>query len=287
MILALIIMRSTLSGSGNHASLGAGVAPKPTATTTTVSAALAPAQVLDSLNDPFAQVVVAPRGAQSVQAVPSPVAALTVQTTVAPSTTTIRGTTTTTTTTTRPAAAASAAATTTETTTLAGVALSAPPTVPTKTVAGTAGPVAVPGAMLTLCERTAALTCYPTPAATSVSLTALATIAEGAVTPPTIVTGECSNGQGVALVVSSGSSATTITGAATVTSGGTPTVIPLGTAPTPPNQTVVLSACVPPGVGTPGVTGAPAPGQLGNIVGSLLQLVSGLLGPAASGTPAR
>ena len=285
----IMLLKTTSSGSGDQVTLGAAVQPQPTrTTTTTVAVPPAPTQVLDSLLDPFAQVVVAPAASQSVLAVPSPVAAGTAQTTVAQSTTT---TTRATTTTARPANRASAPATTTATTAPASATQSPPPTFPANTVAGTAGPVAVPGTALALCVHTAtstsALTCTDTPAATAVSLTALATIAPGAVTPPTITTGVCSNGQGVALVVASGSSETTITGAATMIVGGSPIVIPINLAPTPPSQTALISACVPPGVGTPAVPGPPAPSQLGTLVGGFFQLLVGLLSAVPTGaTPA-
>ena len=294
LLVAFIMLRTTFSDSGDQISLGAGMQPRPTATTTTtVAVPPASGQVPDSLIDPFAQVVVAPVGSQSVLAVASPAAVRTPQTTMAPSTTTTRvtrsttPTTTTPTTTTQTASAASVPATTTP----AGAALSAPPTVPANTIAGTAGPVAVPGTALTLCvltsSSTSGSTCSQTPAATNVTLTAFATIAPGAVAPPTIAAGVCSNGQGVALVVTSGSSDTTITGAATVTVGGTPTVVPLSLPPTPPNQTVLISACVAPGFGALPVPGSAAPSQLGSLVGGLFQIVLGLLSVVPSGgTPA-
>ncbi|MDQ3898451.1 MAG: hypothetical protein M3326_14610, partial [Actinomycetota bacterium] len=188
-------------------------------------------------------------------------------------------------------ASAPAPATATTTAEAAPVAPAPPPTVPADTVTGTAGPVPVPGAALNLCVRTAVLTCSGTAAATTVSLTAFATTTPGAATPPAIVTGVCSNGQGVALVITSGSAATTITGAATLTVNGTATVIPVSVPPTAPDQTVLISACVAPGIGLPGSvtggTGQPASAPIGTLVGGLFQLVLGLLGaPSTSGTPA-
>lgn len=169
------------------------------------------------------------------------------------------------------------------------------------TVSATAGPVAIPGVPVNVCVDDGTLTCTPTPASTSVSLTASATVDPAAVTPPTVVPGACSNGQGVALVVTTGSAGTLITGAVTVTVNGTPTIVPIGLPASPPNQTVIISACVAPGVGVPGVPalpgmpavpgvptlpGVPLPG-VGDLLTGLLSSVLGLLGgaPTLPGLP--
>lgn len=181
----------------------------------------------------------------------------------------------------------------------AGVlALGAPAGAAPTTVSATVGPVAIPGVPVNVCVDNGALTCTPTPVSTSVSLTASATVDPAAVTPPTVVPGACSNGQGVALVVTTGSAGTLISGAVTVTVNGTPTIVPIGLPASPPNQTVIISACVAPGVGVPSVPAVPAvpgvptlPGLplpgVGGLLTGLLTTVLGLLGgaPTLPGLP--
>lgn len=138
------------------------------------------------------------------------------------------------------------------------IVLAAPALAHPITVSASVGPVTVPGVPVSVCVDYGTLTCTPTPPVTSVALTASATVDPGAITAPTVTPGMCSNGQGVALVVTSGSAGTVLSGSVTVTVDGTPTVIPIGTPPTPPNQTVIVSACVSPGVGVPALPSLPA-----------------------------
>ena len=155
-----------------------------------------------------------------------------------------------------------------------------PPPVPT--VSATAGPVPVAGPLL-VCVNSGVLTCTATPAASSVSISASATVAQGAVSAPTLAAGACSNNQGVALIVNGGSAGTGVTSQATVTVNGTPTDIPISVPPIGPGGTTIISACGGSGLGV-----APAPGSnlpvLGGLVGSLLQPLQGLLG-GSPGTP--
>lgn len=125
------------------------------------------------------------------------------------------------------------------------------------TVTASVGPVSVPGVPLSVCVDDGSPTCVPTPPATTVALTVSVTVNPDAVTLPTVTPGLCSNGQGVALVVTSGSAGGVISGSVTVTVGGTPTVIPIGLTSVPANQTVIVSACVSPGVGLPALPGLP------------------------------
>lgn len=135
---------------------------------------------------------------------------------------------------------------------MAGPAVAAP-----LMVSATVGPVVVPGVPVNICVNDGTLTCTPTLPATSFALTVSATINPDALTAPTVTPGACSNGQGVALVVTTGSAGTIISGSVTVTVSGTPTVIPLMLPAAPANQTVIISACVAPGVGVPGLPGLP------------------------------
>ena len=199
-------------------------------------------------------------------------------------------------------------------TVVSALALAGPAQAQPTTVTATVGPVTVPGVPLSVCIQNGATTCTPTPAATTVGLTVSATINAGALTPPTVVPGTCSNGQGVALVVSTGSGGSTISGSVTITVNGNPTVIPISLPPTGPNQTVIVSACVAPGIGVqavpgapgipgvpgvpsvpglPGVPGVPSvpgvPGVpgVGGLINGLLNTILGLLGglPPVPGTP--
>lgn len=132
---------------------------------------------------------------------------------------------------------------------MAGSALAAP-----TTVSATVGPVAVPNAAVSVCVNA---DCTSTPVATTVALTVSVAVNPDAAVLPTVTPGTCSNGQGVALVVTTGSIGTIISGSVVVTVNGTPTVISIPQTPAPANQTVIVSACVSPGVGVPAVPGLP------------------------------
>jgi hypothetical protein len=183
---------------------------------------------------------------------------------------------------------------------LIGVLAAAGPAVaqPT-TVTATVGPVAIPAVPVSVCVDNGTNKCVQTPPATTVGLTVSTTVDPGAVTPPTILPGACSNGQGVALVVNTGSAGTVISGSVTVTVNGSPAVIPIGLPATPPNQTVIVSACVTPGVGvpatptlpglptSPGLPNPPGTPDAGGLIAGLVNTILGLLGggPSLPGIP--
>lgn len=122
------------------------------------------------------------------------------------------------------------------------------------TVSATVGPVGVPNVAVSVCVNA---NCTSTPVATTVALTVSVTVNPDAVVLPTVTAGTCSNGQGVALVVTTGSIGTIISGSVSVTVNGTPTVIPVPQTPAPANQTVIVGACVSPGIGVPAVPAVP------------------------------
>ena len=189
--------------------------------------------------------------------------------------------------------------------TVAAVVAMASPATAATTVSATVGPVAVPGVPVNVCVDNGTTTCTPTPAATTVSLAVSATVNPDAITPPTVIPGTCSNGQGVALVVTTGSAGSIISGSVTLAVNGNPTIIPIAVPSTGPNQTVIISACVAPGVGVPtvpgvpgvpalpGVPGVPAlpgvpgipavPGLISGVLNALLGLLGGV--PAAPALP--
>ena len=130
-------------------------------------------------------------------------------------------------------------------------ALSGPAAAAPTTVSATVGPVAVPAVPVKVCVQSGSSTCTSTPAATTVSLSASATVDPGALTLPTVTPAACPGGQGVALVVNSGSAGTLVRAAVTLTVNGSPLVVPVEVPAIGPNQTVTISACVSPGVALP------------------------------------
>lgn len=119
-------------------------------------------------------------------------------------------------------------------------------------VSATVGPVVVPEVPVTVCvDNNGSTTCQSTPSATTVSLAVSASVNSGAVTLPTVTPGTCPLGsQGIALVVTSGSVGTVVSGSVILTVNGTSTTIPVSVPAVGPNQTVTVSACASPGVGT-------------------------------------
>src|SRR5262249_23486706 len=136
---------------------------------------------------------------------------------------------------------------------IGATALAGPASADPTTVSVTLGPVAIPAVQVNVCTTSmGTMTCTPTPPATTVALTVSATVDPTALTIPTIVPVPCSNGQGEALAVDTGSLGTLISASITITVNGNPTVIPL-TLPGPANQIIVIGGCAAPGVPLPGL----------------------------------
>jgi hypothetical protein len=274
-LVGVLVMRIT-SGSGDDVAVG--VVPRATtpATSTTTTVALSAstadaAAALASPLDPFHQIVTPPAASQSVQAAgPGQVTQATQANAVsqgASTSTTKAATTTTTRAATPPTTQAAASAEKS----------GAGPT----TMLTMFGPFAVAGVPLNICVDNGTQPCTLTPAAvTSVSLWASATIDPGAPRPPTLVAGACSNGHGVASLITSGSNGSVITGSVVATVNGSQNVFPVAVGATAPDQTVIISACAPPGVGVPiaqSGTQSTTPGLLGtvsNVTGGLLGVLS-------------
>ena len=276
-VLLGVLMLKMTSGGGDDVAVG--VVPRATApaasTTTTVAISASTVDVAAALAspppDPFNQIVTAPAASQSVQAAqPGQVTQATQAKPASQgtSTSTTKATTTTTTT------AAPASATQAASAALTPAMQTAVPTVMSVMTA----PVAIAGLPLSICIDNGTRACtVTTPAVTSVSLLTSATLDPAAPRAPTIALGGCSNGQGVASVISSGSNGTVVTGMFIVTMNGGQSTFPVTVAAPAPDQTVLISACVPPGVGVP----IPQPGTqstLGGVLGTVTNSVVGLLG---------
>jgi hypothetical protein len=271
-LVGVLVLRIT-SGSGDDVAVG--VVPRATtpATSTTTTVALSAstadaAPALASPVDPFHQIVTPPAASQSVQAAqPGPVTPVTQASAVSQgtSTSTTKAATTTTT----------RAATPPTTHAAASPENGAVPT----TMLTMFGPFAVAGVPLNICVDHGTQPCTLTPAAvTSVSLWASATIDPGAPRPPTLVAGACSNGHGVASLITSGSNGSVITGSVVATVNGSQSVFPVAVGATAPDQTVIISACAPPGVGVPIAQTGTQSTTPGGVLGTVSNVAGGLLG---------
>lgn len=284
-LLGVLVLKMT-SGGGHD--VAAGVVPRgttPAASTTTTMAPSASTTEVDAARaaplDPFHQIVTPPAASQSVQAAqPGQVTQVTQANAVSQgtSTSTTKAATTTTTRAATPA---------TTQTAVSPEKFGATPT----TMLTMFGPVAVPGVPLNICVDNGTHPCTLTPAGvTSVSLWASATIGPGAPRPPTLVSGACSNGHGVASLITSGSNGTVITGTVVATVNGSQIAFPVPVGATAPDQTIIISACAPPGVGVPIAQSGtqPTPGDLlgtvSNVAGGLLGVLSADSGLLAGGT---
>lgn len=272
-VLVGVLVLQMTSGGGDDVAVG--VVPRattPAASTTTTVAPSAPttegAAALTAPLDPFHQIVTPPAASQSVQAAqPGQVTQVTQAKAVSQgtSTSTTKAATTTTTRIATPA---------TTPTAVSPEKFGAMPT----TMLTMFGPVAVPGVPLNICVDNGTHPCTLTPAAvTSVSLWASATIDPGAPTPPTLVSGACSNGLGVASLITSGSNGTVITGTVVATVNGSQNAFPVAVGATAPDQTIIISACAPPGVGVP-IAQAGTQSTPGGLLGTVSNVTGGLLG---------
>ena len=277
-LIGVLMLRMT-SGGGDDVAVG--VVPRATtpaaSTTTTVALSASTVDVAAALAspplDPFNQIVTAPAASQSVQAAqPGQVTQATQAKPVSQGTPT--STTTATSTTTTTAAPAPATATPAASAALTPAMQTAVPTV----MSVMTTPVAIAGLPLNICADNGTRACtVTTPAVTSVSLLTSATLDPAATRAPTIALGGCSNGQGVASVISSGSNGTVVTGVFLVTVNGGQSTFPITVAAPAPDQTVLISACVPPGVGVP-IPQPETQSTLGGVLGTVTNSVVGLLG---------
>lgn len=275
-LIGVLVLRVT-SGGGDEVAVG--VVPRattpPASTTTTTTSSVDVAAALTSSLDPFNQIVNAPAVSQSQTAQPGQVTQATQAKAVpqATSTSTTKATTTTTlTTTTAPTSTTAAQA--------ASAALN--PAVHTTIPTGMSvmtGPVAVPGVPLNICVENGTRGCTAVMPAvvTSVSLLTSATLDPAAPRPPTIVLGACSNGHGVASVITSGSNGTVISGIVFATVNGSQSTFPVSVGATGPDQTVIISACASPGVGVP-VPQSGTQSTLGVLLDTVSTSAVGLLG---------
>ena len=278
-VIGVLVLKMT-GGGGDDVAVG--VVPRATppvvstTTTTALSGSALDAAALVPL-DPFQQIVTPPAASQFQVAQPGPVTQGTQAKAVpqATSTSTTKARTTTTTSTKATTAPAST------TTTLAAGAAASPAmeTAPPTGLSVMTGPVPLPGAPLNICVENGARGCtVVTPiATTSVSLLTSATLDSAALRPPTIVLGACSNGQGVASVINSGSNGTVITATVFATVNGSQSAIPVTVGAAVPDQTVIVSACVSPGIGVQ-IPQAGTQPMLDGLLGTVSNSVAGLLG---------
>lgn len=280
-LLGLAVLRMSSPGSDDAAvgPVPATTRPQRTTTVTQPAPAAEVAPALITVPDPFAQLVNVPQAqaaqtgavaavpGQATQAAPAAQASTT-QTTRAATTTTTAAT----------------PATTPVQATPPPVVQANAPTIPPDTVSTSVGPTALPGVPVNVCVGEGPAACFPTPPATSVALTVAAATTPGAARRPAASPGVCSNGQGVAVVVDPGSAGADVAVVVALTIGGQPTAYSLVARGIAPDRALIVSACVPPGVGGPSPPSTIPPGPT-SLLGGVLQPVLTVLGVSAPPGP--